>query len=109
MAYFVNVPPVTCGNGLHSQVAVVDPVFHYVQSDGTNGVAALRDVKLWARSMHEDGVPVQEIVSDLYILNPNAREMIRCTLAVAEGSEAPELEVHSLDPLYGPVLYACKI
>jgi hypothetical protein len=111
MAHLINVPSVTCGNGLHVQLPEADPVFHFVQSDGHHGVAGLDTVKAWARDIRDTGTPLYMIVSDLYILLPNTSELIRCLLVATTGDDGPEMEVVALRPtaLESNTLYTCKI
>lgn len=110
MAHLINVPPVTCGNGLHAQIPEAEPVFHFVQSDGHHGIAGLETVKAWARDIRDTGTPLYMIVSDLYILLPNTSEMIRCLLGVATGDDGPEVRFEALEDLarLGTV-YTCTI
>lgn len=111
MAKLIEIPSVTCGNGLHVQAPAAEPVFHFTQSDGFHGIVYLDAVKAWARAMREDGVPLREMAHDLYILLPGSRELIRCTLVVADGEDGPEMEVEALRPtvLESNTLYTCKI
>lgn len=111
MAHMIDGPMSTCGNGLHWQRATDEPVFHYVEPDGNHGIAGLGTAKAWARGMREDGIPLAETVHDLYVLLPGSREMIRCTLVVADGDEGPELEVEALraTALTSNTVYTCKL
>lgn len=111
MAKMIDMPSVTCGNGLHHEVPSADPVFHFVEPDGHHGVAGLETAKAWARSVWEDGVPFHEFISDLYILLPGSRELIRVTLNVACPDGNPEMEIEALKAtvLDSGVVYTCKI
>ena len=111
MAKPIHMKTVTCGEGLHQQVPVVDPVFHFVQTDRHHGIGGIRDLKMWARTMREDGVPFQEMFANLYVLLPGSNELIHCTLTVVDGDDGPEVEVEALRPtlLASNVLYTCKI
>lgn len=112
MAYLIEIPEVTCGNGLHTQTPAQEPVFHFSQLDGHHGIAGLETVRSWARSMHEDGVPLEEIVSDLHVMLPGGTRLIRCTLNVVGNDEdGLELEVEALraTSLISNILYSCEI
>lgn len=112
MARMIEIPTVTCGNGLHMQTPnQQEPVFHFTQYDGFHGITYLDTVKAWARAMREDVVPLREMAHDLYVLLPGSRELIRCTLVVADGEDGPEMEVEALRPtaLESNTLYTCKI
>lgn len=111
MAHMIEIPNVTCGNGLHMQAPGAEPVFHFTQNDGYHGITHLRTVKSWALAMSEDGIPLAEMVSSLYILLPRSRDLIHCTLNVVVGDDGPELEVEALKAtaLDSGVLYTCKI
>lgn len=111
MAKLIEIPNITCGNGLHIQAPAPEPVFHFTQHDGFHGIIYLDAVKAWARAMREDGMPLREMAHDLYVLLPGSRELIRCTLVVADGEDGPEMEVEALRPtvLESNTLYTCKI
>lgn len=111
MAYEINVPNVTCGNGLHMQAPGAEPVFHFTQNDGYHGITYLRTIKSWALTMREDGVPLAELTSSLYILLPGSRDLIHCTLNVVDGDDGPELEIEALGTasLHPFVIYTCKL
>jgi hypothetical protein len=111
MTHMIDGPMSACGGGLHWQRAADEPVFHYVEPDGNHGIAGLGTAKTWARGMREDGIPLSEVVHDLYVLLPGAREMIRVTLTVVDGKDGDELEVEALRPtvLDSNVVYTCKL
>jgi len=111
VAKLIEIPNVTCGNGLHMQAPAPEPVFHFTQNDGFHGIIYLDAVKAWARAMREDGVPLREMAHDLYVLLPGSRELIRCTLVVADGENGPEMEVEALRPtvLESNTLFTCPI
>lgn len=111
MARIPDGPMSACGNGLHWQRAADEPVFHYVEPDGSHGIAKLGTARAWARGMREDGIPLAETVHDLYVLLPGSRELIRCTLVVADGDDGPELEVEALRStvLASNTVYTCKL
>lgn len=111
MAQMIEVPNVTCGRGLHMQAPGSEPVFHFTQSDGYHGITYLDTVKAIARAIREDGIPVTENFSSLYILLPGSRELIHCTINVVDGKHGPEMEVEALRPtvLESNVVFTCAI
>lgn len=106
----MHITPVTCGNGMHTQVPVVDPVFHFIDRQRNHGVAGIGDLKIWGTVM-ETGIPFQEMFANLYVLLPGSSELIHCTLTLVDGDEGPEIEVEALRPtvLESNVLYTCKL
>lgn len=112
MAKLIEIPSVTCGNGLHMQTPNHrEPVFHFTQNDGYHGVTYLDTVKAWARAHDEDGVPLDQMYAQLYILLPGGRDLIHCTLVVVDGENGRELEVEALRPtvLDSNTLFTCPI
>lgn len=111
MAGIPEIPAITCGNGIHLQLPAAEPVFHFAQGSGQHGIAGLENVKGWARRSVEQGEPLHLYTTDLYILLPGSRDMIRCALNVVDGDDGPELEVEALraTTLDSGVLYTCKI
>ncbi len=111
MARFIEVPLVAHGLEIRHQVPGQEPVFHFVQRQGSHGIADLATVKSWVRSSIDEGVPLDEYTTDLYVLLPGGQELVRCVLTQIETDGGPGLEVEAVDPgmLNSGVVYTCKL